>query len=335
MFCINCGTKVKEESKFCHACGTQTVNQTEVEHVEDSQYDNESTDPVLRADQTVHESDQKPHNNTSSYEEAPRDQEDDDLVKFVGKNAYYYKMKWAKMKNPASSISWNWPAFFLGPFWLGYRKMYLPIFILVGVYALLDTIDTFMGYGYNSSAFTNIVSFGTWVLLGLFGNALYYRHATKKIKNRERTFSDGSELRYMGGTSGKGIFVTIGAFALYFLYLVIILSLFVSGIVFGTGESFLGVIGVKDTFSPNEAIYYEVDFGTTIDSYYVEIEVLRDYGQYEEFYFHYEEMVDPSWTGFYNEFHDPYYYYPLERGNYIVRAYRYGELMSEGTFSIR
>ena len=57
--------------------------------------------------------------------------------------------------------SWNWSACLLGVLWFLYRKMYFYSFAFVVL----------------SFFYPNTI----WILSGLFGNALYFHHARKKI----------------------------------------------------------------------------------------------------------------------------------------------------------
>lgn len=316
MYCVNCGEKVNVESKFCHACGTEIQAQYSIQE-----------------EKTI---DKLDHQNEMLETEQSEPADEEHFANFVGKNKGYYQRKWAGVNDPSSSVSWNWAAFFLGPFWLGYRKMYRHIFIWFGLFLLLDLFDVLIGNTYEVSSINYIVSFVLYLLVGMFGNALYYRHAKKQVEKNKFTYADGSELKYVGGTSSKGVFVAVGGLIAYFISFLLIFNAFGTNvIVFGTSEGMFGVNGIQDSFHQDQAIYYEVDFGETIGRSTVEIVVLRDYGNYEEVLAQYEEYVDPTWNGFYNEFYDPLYYPTIDRGNYIVRAYRGGELLSEGSFSIR
>ncbi|MGL6058630.1 MAG: DUF2628 domain-containing protein [Culicoidibacterales bacterium] len=81
-----------------------------------------------------------------------------EYAQFIQKNQAYYLPKFCLR---GGKLSWNWSAFFLGPFWLAYRKMYA----LAALWLLI-----IMG--------TTI--FGAFVL-ALVANRLYYLHATKFI----------------------------------------------------------------------------------------------------------------------------------------------------------
>ena len=46
------------------------------------------------------------------------------LSLFIQKNQDFYEKKFKKMEETGKSISWNWAAFFMGIYWMIYRKMY-------------------------------------------------------------------------------------------------------------------------------------------------------------------------------------------------------------------
>ncbi len=43
---------------------------------------------------------------------------------FIQRNQKFYEEKFKKMNDTGKSASWNWAAFFLGIYWMIYRKMY-------------------------------------------------------------------------------------------------------------------------------------------------------------------------------------------------------------------
>ncbi|MBA4492769.1 hypothetical protein ACFO25_09250 [Paenactinomyces guangxiensis] len=123
----------------------------------------------------------------------------------------YYMMKWSESARPQLFSGWNWAAFFLPMFWLPLRKMYGWTFIFL----LLSEIDLLFFTG----------SWFGWLIclfFGLFGNALYYRHARNKIKTMKATEADPVDQRYQiskaGGTS-HWIVLIFMMIALSFLFI--------------------------------------------------------------------------------------------------------------------
>jgi hypothetical protein len=147
---------------------------------------------------------------------------DRDLFKmFIGeKKANYYLSKWSKPQK----VSWNWPAFLFAWFWLGYRKMYRHLFILISIFVTIDIASFYLGNHDNAIG----ISFA--IVYGLFGNYFYRLHAVKKIDKLKGLYSSESGLQEavakQGGTSGLGILVSIGLLLLYvfitaFIYMIL------------------------------------------------------------------------------------------------------------------
>ncbi len=145
------------------------------------------------------------------------------LGAYVGaKNREYYFNKWAK-----SAQSWNWAAFFLSFLWLGYRKMYSYIFMVVGIFLLYDLIIVFSGFEFGMDSTIGIT---LSVICGLLGNYLYLMHANKEIKkvteqNSRSMENIQAELEKRGGTSWLGVLVAFGMIIMY-----IILAAFIYGV---------------------------------------------------------------------------------------------------------
>ena len=132
------------------------------------------------------------------------------LASYVGpKNADYYARKFEQIKS-GSSVSWHWPAFFIASFWLLYRKMWLNAFlywiVLPVALTVLSVIAT-TSIGPEAGA---IVYYGPYfliafILLPMFANRLYYRHAQAKANKVASITSSAdqqaAELSRIGGTS--------------------------------------------------------------------------------------------------------------------------------------
>ena len=103
--------------------------------------------------------------------------------KYYG-NEQYYIDAFEKL-DAVGKNTWNWAAFFFGPSWMAYRKMYAYSFI-----ALLLTYSFVWTMIAPLFAFTPFIPFGAMsgggpflahILFGLFGNALYYQVVKKRI----------------------------------------------------------------------------------------------------------------------------------------------------------
>ncbi|MEZ0323717.1 MAG: DUF2628 domain-containing protein [Hydrogenothermaceae bacterium] len=106
---------------------------------------------------------------------------------FVGKNADYYIQRWEEMSLSNSKISWNWAAFLFGLLWLGYRKMYPHAFGLMIFSLILQYVQKIMNTDQVIVALTNL---SVSIILGMFGNYLYYDYVKSNIKKIQARFED-------------------------------------------------------------------------------------------------------------------------------------------------
>ncbi len=141
----------------------------------------------------------------------------DFLAAYVGpKNADYYARQFDQFKTQSSNVSWNWPAFFVATIWFLYRKMWLnalaywlglPIVLTV----LSTIITTVAGPGAGSTFYYGAYIVTAFVLVPMFANRLYYRHAQAKIRKvaaRSSTAEQqAAELARIGGTSNVALVV--------------------------------------------------------------------------------------------------------------------------------
>jgi hypothetical protein len=83
------------------------------------------------------------------------------------KNAYYENA--LREMHDGKWISWNWAATLLFPFWMMYRKIYAGTLISIFLFIVIKmTIDI------------PYINLQTSILLGLFGNKMYYEHLKRK-----------------------------------------------------------------------------------------------------------------------------------------------------------
>lgn len=133
------------------------------------------------------------------------------LAAYVGpKNADYYSRQFDRFKNRNGSVSWNWPVFFVTSVWLLYRKMWLNAFFYWLVLPVVLTVLTVMIARFGGQAFSGLFYYGTYLsiaflLMPMFANRLYYRHAQNKV-NKVATITSSAEqqsaeLARIGGTS--------------------------------------------------------------------------------------------------------------------------------------
>jgi hypothetical protein len=132
--------------------------------------------------------------------------EDEYAWVFFGRSSEYYLQLW-KLRQQGKYIHFSAAAFFLGFFWLAYRRMYFVIFLcllaLVGESLIEQSV---LGEKPEQSQGLNIaLGFIHASLLGIFGNAFYLWDAERKMRKvlRQQLPKDETitRLRKAGGTS--------------------------------------------------------------------------------------------------------------------------------------
>ncbi|WP_177178289.1 DUF2628 domain-containing protein [Amphibacillus marinus] len=299
MYCQNCGKESDQYAQYCQFCGHTLGNYSEV-----------------------------------IYGAEGESKQDEQMAAFVGKGYDYYQKNWTMVTNPGRSVNWNWAAFFLGVFWLGYRKMYKAILLLLGFFILTDLIELLSGNSQIAEHLSTAIMFGVPVFLGMYGNTLYYRHAKAKLSRLQEREQDLNVIATVGGTSGKGVVGAVFLLIGYVFVYGILLAIFnTGGIVFGTEQGSYGVNAIQEEFTQLDEIFYEVDFGETIDGSTVQVRVYTSLGDTETLYAEFDELLEPGWDGYFNYLYSPEYDW-LEPGKYIVRVYYEGEMLSEGSFTV-
>ena len=127
--------------------------------------------------------------------------------------------------------TWNWVAFFFPLFWFGYRRIYKPIFSILGVFIVINLLVTVLGI--DEVIFNAVMGFAVSFTVGITGNNFYHRHALKRIREvSESNISDvkllKNDIRLRGGTSWKGVFVTFVLLGVSLLIIMTMLKFFPS-----------------------------------------------------------------------------------------------------------
>ncbi len=211
MLCNNCGKENLNEAVFCLNCG---------HHLSEEQsgtkpQDQPQTPPPLTA-VNISKDAQSMQNNLPSSSES--ENADTLLAAFVGeKYDSYYRDKWFKDSVPSLEVnkkgfsiySFNLAGFFLGVFWLCYRKMYV---FAASIILAMTIVDIAMMYllgmeSYNDSG--NLTYGVVWVVLtGFLGNYFYLYDSARKIKkitgNGGKVSGIEQQLAAKGGTSWVG-----------------------------------------------------------------------------------------------------------------------------------
>ncbi|WLV24474.1 DUF2628 domain-containing protein [Aciduricibacillus chroicocephali] len=188
-YCPNCGRMTIEGANFCPFCGENL-----------SEYAGQLED--MQAGKQV-------------PKQAP---EQAHLLLFLEKNENYYLKNWQKRN------SWNWAAFFVAPFWLGYRKMYRNLLLVFGVLIVADAI-LMMVFGHLPGIPDILAGLATAIFFGWRGNTLYKHHAERQISCiLNKTYDERArteEICEVGGTSDSGIFyglLVLLGYLIFFAY---------------------------------------------------------------------------------------------------------------------
>ena len=136
----------------------------------------------------------------------------DEITLFIQNNENFYKRKFKKMDETGKSVSWNWAAFFMGIYWMVYRKMYFK----AGAFLLLSMVASYTPY--IGSILNLCVLFG----IAVYANALYKDHVENSIKKVSILFPEKKEeaLEKIGGTN---LPMTIGIGVAQFIIVFIVL----------------------------------------------------------------------------------------------------------------
>lgn len=103
IICDSCGAKCEKTDTYCKKCSNPLPNWKELER------------PVIEG------------------------VEDEALEKYIEHNVHYYKEKFKK-PTPKRFIQLNLAAWFIGPFWYFYRRMYKAAFIYLGLVVVLPLL---------------------------------------------------------------------------------------------------------------------------------------------------------------------------------------------------
>jgi hypothetical protein len=234
--CSVCGTQNPEYAEFCKHCGSPLEADTNWQQAPQPTY--VEYQPFRSSPFTAEQEHQG---------EAIDGVTTEDLIAIVGSNTPYYLPRFRKISRNNGKVSWNWAAFFFGPFWLLYRKMY-SLGVIVLVLQLLQSVVNTVAlkamnlsftdnmtyndmyaivltalekpenrYFFAAMFFLSIIVFTVSIALCLFGNYLYLHHCKKTIKRMRATTPDltAGELSLVGGTSFA--VMIIGYIAQYFI----------------------------------------------------------------------------------------------------------------------
>jgi hypothetical protein len=158
--------------------------------------------------------------------------DDAKIDSFVGKNSDYYRAKWQRFKeDPDTVLSFNLAALVGQSFRLAYRKLYLPLFALLGLAIVYDFAYELLFFNTQELLSANEtliqgVNISVVVVLtalpALFGNNWYWRKFRRTEQRAALRHEDAeAQERYLqskGGTNAAGVVALILALLVPFVW---------------------------------------------------------------------------------------------------------------------
>ncbi|WP_088043368.1 DUF2628 domain-containing protein [Bacillus sp. EAC] len=97
-------------------------------------------------------------------------------------------------------ISWNWASFFLGIYWMAYRKMWKFVAIYLVYFVVVDTLLR------DQKGLSSSINFVVNLLLGMYGNSHYFSYSSKKIDGiKAKGLAKDDELSSLQKAGGPSI----------------------------------------------------------------------------------------------------------------------------------
>ena len=121
---------------------------------------------------------------------------------FYGTSCDYYRKRQEELQS-GKKISFSFYAFFLGFFWLGYRKMYKELLILFGSISIINIFSLLIVP--ESSSLDRVLNMFISVTIGAYANYFYIKKAERTINEARLIYAEeGDQLEYIrskGGTN--------------------------------------------------------------------------------------------------------------------------------------
>jgi len=120
-----------------------------------------------------------------------------EFATFIGShNTDYYLDYVDKTESNNRFLSWNWPCFFLGSYWLLYRKLY--------AFASIFIILTFASSRLFSPKMHIFLTLIVHIVLTMFANAIYLNNSKRKIKLVKANIINFNATQYINRLQKKG-----------------------------------------------------------------------------------------------------------------------------------
>lgn len=235
IFCPNCGKENPAEEPTCTNCGARLYNTQNGGRpfVPPIQLPNMANQQFVNGAVQISPLDTIGENTVC------------DTAEFIGVNANKYIPKMYKMEKEKKKLSWNWAAFFFGPYWFFYRKIISVGVILMAItlvfsgfctteraiqkYSALNQVEqnVFTGEATREEAQNalldyvklpeTLINFAATVLIhcycGIMGNYHYKKKTEKDIKNIKQVSQNPEQYRInlfrRGGVSATMVMLAI------------------------------------------------------------------------------------------------------------------------------
>lgn len=140
-------------------------------------------------------------------------QQVNELNLFIQKNQNFYEEKFKKMDDSGKSISWNWAGFFMGIYWMIYRKMYFK----AGAFFILSLVASYTPY------IGSILNLAVLIGIGIYANALYQDQIRVNMEKIKGLLPEAKEIiaKKRGGTN---LPLAIGLYAVNIVAIIILVT---------------------------------------------------------------------------------------------------------------
>lgn len=145
--------------------------------------------------------------------------------RLLGDSAGYYAETFERLKHLKVKLSWNWGAFWFGPLWLIYRKMYFAGIVMIAFETAISIISFNNYSAMNFDVGRSLCSFGISIIYGACGNYIYMKHIDR-IKAKGESMSESERSLYYQRKAGAkcGVVFWIAIFTLIVLQIYILVN---------------------------------------------------------------------------------------------------------------
>ena len=239
--CPRCGAMNPDSALFCEACGAP-LHRAPASYSPNTAPNGDNSGPAFYGPNNIPQPDPfhlagLPPQMQISPDEEFEGVKARDWAAYLGDNAAWYMLHFKRMKVTGHKTAPCLSAFFFGPFYFLYRKMWIPSLVLILTRMLIEIPSVLqlmrmaeLPIAISGSALNVLVAVGSTlavvvqILCGLFGVYIYKKTAARQIKKLLAAGkSDPAALRKAGGTSKVAVLIFVLAI-LAFSYLITFLA---------------------------------------------------------------------------------------------------------------